>query len=320
MHSTYEGQNRSESRSTTPLSDSLSITISPECEGEGHDMFRETRSTAGCFQRVCDRNLPIQWRILTALSLLLTCAATSCADESPLPKTAEKFEVDGHAAYLYAAPQPARGRPWVWYAPTLNGISLAQRKAYYEPFLRAGISLAGYDLGEVRGGPASSDQFTRFYDDMVHRGWSARPILLGQSRGGLMMLAWAMRHPDKLRAFVGIYPVCNLADWPMKDKPLLLKDYQLSEMELVERLNEFNPIEHLQGLAEQQVPMFVVHGDSDVVVPYERNTGLLKARYEALGGTITVKVIPGEGHQVLPVFFECPELVEFVLEQGRQTE
>ena len=43
--------------------------------------------------------------------------------------------------------------------------------------------------------------------------------------GGLMMLAWAMRHPDKPRAFVGIYPVCNLAQWPMKGKELTLADY-----------------------------------------------------------------------------------------------
>jgi len=59
--------------------------------------------------------------------------------------------------------------------------------------------------------------------------------------------------------------------------------------------------------------MFVVHGDSDVVVPYDDNTGLLKARYQAGGGSIVVKVIPGEGHKVSPSFFECQELVDFVL-------
>jgi pimeloyl-ACP methyl ester carboxylesterase len=91
------------------------------------------------------------------------------------------------------------------------------RKAYFEGFLHAGISIAGVDLGEVRGSPASTAKFTQFYDEMVKRGWSSKPILLGQSRGGLMMLAWAVRHPDRTRAFVGIYPVCNLADWPMKN-------------------------------------------------------------------------------------------------------
>jgi dipeptidyl aminopeptidase/acylaminoacyl peptidase len=61
--------------------------------------------------------------------------------------------------------------------------------------------------------------------------------------------------------------------------------------------------------------MFVVHGDKDVVVPYDLNTGLLKERYQIGGGQVTVKVIPGEGHKVSPSFFECRELMEFVLKQ-----
>jgi pimeloyl-ACP methyl ester carboxylesterase len=149
---------------------------------------------------------------------------------------------------------------------------------------------------------------------MVKRGWSDKPILLGQSRGGIMMLAWAVRHPDKLRAFVGIYPVLNLASWPLKNsKAQTLADFGLKEDELNARLKEFNPVDNLQGLLKNKVPMFVVHGDSDVVVPYDDNTKLLKERYEAGGGSIAVKLIPGEGHMVSPSFFECRELVDFVI-------
>ena len=54
-------------------------------------------------------------------------------------------------------------------------------------------------------------------------------------------------------------------------------------------------------------------GVSDIVVPYDDNTGLLKERYQAGGGSITVKIIPGEGHKVSPSFFECRELVDFVI-------
>ncbi len=236
--------------------------------------------------------------------------------QEPLPKSVETFDVAGHTAFVHAAPKPADGKPWVWYAPTLKGVSLVQRKLYFEGFLRAGISIAGYDLGEVRGAPGSTAKFTLFYDEMVNRGWSPKPILLGQSRGGLMMLAWATRNPEKLRAFVGIYPVFNLASWPLKNsKASTLADYGLTEAELVARLGEFNPIDHLDGLITHRVPFFVVHGDSDVVVPYQDNTELLKERYEAAGGSISVKVIPGEGHKVTPSFFECQELVEFVLKQ-----
>jgi len=243
--------------------------------------------------------------------------ARTAAAQDQLPKQAETFEVDGHKAFVYAAPKPAADKPWLWYAPTLGGVSIVQRTLYFESLMRAGIGIAGFDLGEVRGAPGSTAKFTLFYDEMVKRSWSPKPILLGQSRGGMMMLAWGMRHPDKVSAFVGIYPVCNLASWPLKNsKAATLADFGLTETELVAKLKEFNPPDNLQGLLANKVPMFIVHGDSDVVVPYEENSGLIKERYAAGGGSITVKLIPGEGHKVGPSFFECQELVDFVLAQA----
>jgi pimeloyl-ACP methyl ester carboxylesterase len=253
------------------------------------------------------------------LLIFITALSATVAAQEALPKTAEVFDVNGHKAVLYAAPKPPRSKPWVWYAPTLKGgLSLAGRKMYFEAFMKAGISLAGYDLGEVRGAPGSTAKFTLFYEAMVKRGFSAKPILLGQSRGGMMTLAWAFRNPDKIRAWVGIYPVCNLASWPLKNsKPQTLADFALPEPELLAGLKEFNPIDNLAGLAANKVPMFAVHGDSDVVVPYDDNTKLLKERYEAAGGSFSVRIILGEGHKVTPSFFECQELVDFVLQQVR---
>lgn len=250
-------------------------------------------------------------RLVIGPWMALLCVLGSPAREPP--KVAETFEIQGHKAFVYAAPKPAQGKPWVWYAPTLKGVSIVQRKAYFEAFLHAGVSVAGFDLGEVRGSPASAAKFTQFYDAMVQRGWSSRPILLGQSRGGLMLLSWAMRHPEKPQAFVGIYPVCNLGTWPMKNKAVTLADYDLTEAEFRARLPELNPLDNLKGLLAHKVPMFVVHGDADAAVPYEENTRILKDRYEAGGGRITVKLIAGEGHRVSPAFFECRELIDFVL-------
>lgn len=249
--------------------------------------------------------------------LLLALLALNVVADDKLPRVAETFEIDGNKAFVYPAPEAAKGKPWLWYAPTLKGVLLVQQKLYFESLLHAGIGIAGFDLGEVRGSPASTAKFSLFYDEMVRRGWSPKPILLGQSRGGMMMLAWAMRNPDKVRAFVGIYPVCNLASWSLKNsKAATLTDFAMPEEELVARLKEFNPIDNLQGLLANKVPMFVVHGDSDVVVPYDDNTRVLKERYEAGGGQITVKIIAGEGHKVSPSFFECQELVDFVIAHG----
>jgi len=227
----------------------------------------------------------------------------------------ETFDVAGHQAYLQAAPEPADGMPWIWYAPNVNGnfILLGHRR-YVEAFLNAGIAMASYDLGEVRGAPGSSEKFSRFYEAMVARGYSEKPILLGQSRGGLMTLAWAVRNPDKVAAWVGIYPVCNLTSYPLKrSKNETLADYGLSEEEILAKLDDLNPIAMLDGLAKHKVPMFSVHGDNDRIVPHDENTRLLQERYEALGGPIDVKIIPGGGHEVTPAFFECGELIDFCL-------
>lgn len=252
-------------------------------------------------------------RFFAALLCFTMFTSPTLAQER-LPTNRETFEVDGNKAFVCPAPKPAAGKPWVWYAPTLKGLSIVARKLYYESFMNAGISVAGFDIGEVRGSPASSAKFSLFYDEMVKRGWSPKPILLGQSRGGMMMLAWGVRNPDKVRAFVGIYPVCNLASWPLKNsKEATLADYAMPEAELVEKLSQYNPIDNLQGLLKNKVPMFVVHGDSDASVPYIDNTQLLKERYQAGGGSITVKLIVGEGHKVSPSFFECRELIDFVV-------
>ncbi len=235
--------------------------------------------------------------------------------------TKVSFQVDKSPAFLIAAQEPAVGKPWVWYAPTLGAnLPGTGHHWYFERFLKAGISIAGIDLGEVRGSPASNTKFLALHNAMVRQGYSSKPILLGQSRGGLMMLSFAAEYPDHLGAFVGIYPVCNLSSWPLKNsKAATLADFGLPENELMANLNQYNPVDRLDGLIRNKVPMFVVHGDSDVVVPFEENSGLLSNRYTAAGGPISVKIIPGEGHKVSTSFFECQELIDFVLSVSSTT-
>ena len=244
--------------------------------------------------------------------ILITCSLVA-AQTKP-----EAFDVDGHKAYLQAAPKPAGGKPWIWYAPTVKGdFIILKHRMYTDAFLNAGIAIASYDLGEVRGAPGSTAKFTLFHDAMVKRGYSSKPILLGQSRGGIMTLAWAFRNPDKVTAWVGIYPVCNLASYPLRfSKNETFADYGMDEQGIRAKLDELNPISNLASLAKHKVPMFSVHGDKDGTVPYDENTKLLKERYEALGGTCEVKVIPGRGHEVSPAFFQCQELVDFVLKHA----
>ena len=214
-------------------------------------------------------------KLCLALSVLMLATTSTLAVET--------FDVDGSTAVIHPAAAPAKDKPWLWYAPALKGgVSIIQHKLYVEACQKAGIAIAGCDLGEVRGAPGSTAKFTHFYEEMVKRGYSPKPILLGQSRGGMMTLAWAFRNPEKVRAWIGIYPVCNLTSWPLKNsKRETLADFGLTEAELTARLKEFNPPDNLDGLVAAKVPFFSVHGDSDLVVPHKENTMILKERYES---------------------------------------
>jgi pimeloyl-ACP methyl ester carboxylesterase len=93
----------------------------------------------------------------------------------------------------------------------------------------------------------------------------------------------------------------------------------MSAEELTVRLVEHNPLDRLDALARADVPLFAIHGDSDRVVPLETNSGEVRKRYEALGGQMHLIVPPGQGHNMWAGFFQCQELVDFVVAQVERT-
>ncbi|MBP3954093.1 prolyl oligopeptidase family serine peptidase [Gemmata sp. G18] len=245
---------------------------------------------------------------------LLSIQATTAADapKKTLPLDGEVFEVSGRTAFLIPAKADphAATKPWVWYAPTLPNLPGPEEKWMFERFRAAGIAVAGIDAGESYGSPAGNKVFDALYAAMTARGYSAQPVLLGRSRGGLMALSWATAHPDKVSGFAGIYPVCDLTSYPGIERAA--GAFELKADDLKAKLKQFNPVDRLEGLAKAKVPLFAIHGDIDKVVPLEANSGRVKERYAALGAPMTLIVPPQQGHNMWPGFFQCPELVAFV--------
>jgi len=126
-----------------------------------------------------------------------------------------------------------------------------------------------------------------------------------------MTLSWAALHPERVSAFAGIYPVCSLSSYPGLQRAS--GAFGMSAEELGLRLAEFNPVDRLGAVAKARVPLFAIHGDVDTVVPLEANSGLAAERYRAAGGEFRLVVPKGQGHNMWSGFFECQELVEFVI-------
>lgn len=206
--------------------------------------------------------------------------------------------------------------PWVWYAPTFIGRHPDDSHNWMaRRLLEAGFAIAGVDVGESYGSPAGTRKYSAFYGHVVAKyGLDEKPCLLAQSRGGLMLLNWAIQNPDKVKCIAGIYAVCNLRSYPGLDR--CAAAYEMTADELCNNLHRYNPIDRVAILAEAKIPQLYVHGDSDRPVPVEANAGELVRRCRESGGPARLLLVPGKGHEVCPEFFESEALIHFLLTKG----
>ncbi len=210
-------------------------------------------------------------------------------------------------------------QPWVLYAPTLPAYPDEAERWMHEQFLDAGIAVAGVDIGEAYGAPERTHRaFAALHDELVSKhGFAARPCLLGRSRGGLWVSSWALAHPEKVAGLAGIYPVFDLRSYPNLETAA--PAYGLSPAELEARLPELNPVARLARLARARLPVLLISGDQDTVVPLEANGAELVRHYEAeeVRDLVTLIILKGQGHSFYEGFFKSRELVDFTIARAR---
>jgi len=271
-------------------------------------------------------------RRLNAVILIIALPSASrraCADDAAaraaalsarLGLTAEGFSLDGHAAFVLMpeASKRQKPQPWIMYAPALPAYPDEHERWIHKQFVDAGVAVAGIDVGEAYGGPAGRKAFSALYEELVkRRGFSAKPCLLGRSRGGLWVTSWAAKHPDKVAGIAGIYPAFDLRSYPGLDKAA--PAYGLTPHELKAKLQQHNPIEGAAALAKARVPALFIHGEDDAIVPLKENSAEFLARYKAAGAEkyVTLMAVKGQGHNFWPGFFRCQELVDFTIARAR---
>ena len=130
-----------------------------------------------------------------------------------------------------------------------------------------------------------------------------------------MLYNWAVEHPDCVGCIAGIYPVCNLNSYPGIDKAC--GAYGMTRQQLTDVIAQHNPVDRLEPLAKTGVPILHIHGDADTVVPIEANSAALARKYRQFGGDIKLVVIKGQGHNMWSGWFQCQELVDFVIAHAK---
>ena len=237
--------------------------------------------------------------------MVVSCLANADQPKKQLPFPGEVFAIEGRTAFLIQpdVKSPKEPMPWVWYAPTLLGLPGWAEKWVFERFLKASIAIAGINVGESYGSPNGRALYSALHKHLVEK------------HGLAMLYSWAAENPDKVRCITGIYPVCNIASYP--GLPRASGAYELTAEQLKAQLAKHNPIDRLAPLAKAKVPIFHIHGDMDRVVPLDKNSAMIKQRYDKFGGPMTLEVVEGQGHNMWLGWFQSQKLVDFVVKHAK---
>lgn len=226
-----------------------------------------------------------------------------------------QFEIDGRPAKVVCPKKPAEGRPWVWRA-----VFFGHEPQTEIAMLNLGWHVAWIGTSDLLGSPISTRERSRLYELLTKEfDFNPKPVLLGMSRGGICSLQWAIANPDKVAGLYIDAPVCDLKSWPGgKGKGAghpaswqqALATYGMTE----EQISDENimPITTCRILAEHNVPIFIVAGDADRVVPWEENGAILAENFKKAGGNLGLILKPGVDHH--PHSLKDPKpIVDFML-------
>jgi pimeloyl-ACP methyl ester carboxylesterase len=230
------------------------------------------------------------------------------------------FMVADVPAIIVAPKQADAQRNWVWRAEFWDhepGVDLA--------LLAKGFHLVHLQVGNTFGCPSAMRKWDECFAFLTGQfGFAGKVALEGLSRGGLYCYNWAALNPGKVSCIYADNPVCDFKSWPggkgigtgsREDWSKLIDDYGFASEE--EALKwPLNPVDNLDSLARAGIPFFHVCGDADEIVPYPENSGLLAARYRALGGTYQEIIKPGGNHHPHGLKDPSP-VVEFILRSSR---
>lgn len=162
-------------------------------------------------------------------------------------------------------------------------------------------------------------RFVRFVAEKYHLNQKTVPI--GMSCGGLIAIKFAAKYPELVSCLYLDAPVLNYMSCPCGFGAGAPLDGERGVVEILNALNltlsqlisyRDMPMDKLPQLMNQRIPVVMVAGDADGIVPYEENGSLLQQAYESAGIDFKLFIKPGCGHH--PHGLEdCRAVVDFIL-------
>ena len=209
------------------------------------------------------------------------------------------FEFEGHSCILVCPHTAAEGRPWIWRAEFFGAFAQADAAMLHE-----GYHLAYVKLSDKYGCPSAVEDMEAFRAMLAGRfSLSEKVSLFGFSRGGLYAVNYALSYPQYVDKLYLDAPVLDIRSWPGGWGKGCGGKREWAECKACYGLNDEtarsfdkNPLDRAEELASLHIPVLIVAGGADEVVPFEENSEPFARRFEAAGGSIKVLLKPSCGH------------------------
>lgn len=226
------------------------------------------------------------------------------------------FELNGREGVLICPEGVKEGNPYIWRTEFLGAFDFVDQE-----MLRRGWCLAYYRISDMYGAPQAvrlMREFQTYLEQTFHL--AKKAVLLGFSRGGLYAVNYTAKYPNKVDKLYLDAPVLDIFSWPkghMRGK-FASKEWEECKALYGVKDGELdtpeNPLHKINTLIANDIPVILVAGDCDEVVPLRENGLILYAQYMANQGNIKLIVKHGVGHH--PHSMEDPEeIADFLVQQ-----
>ena len=195
-----------------------------------------------------------------------------------------QFEFDGKNAIVCAPNNPIDGNPWLFKTEYFWAFPDFQNS-----MLKKGWHIA-YVTNNTRWScEADIERHAKFCDFLINEfKLNKKCVLVGMSCGGMQSVYFGARYPEYVKGIYVDAPVMNLLSCPFavgrNNREFVEEFTNATGMTLKDLINYRNhPIDRVDDLIKNKIPVFLVCGDSDTVVPYDENGAVLAEKYRNSG-------------------------------------
>ena len=193
------------------------------------------------------------------------------------------FKFEGYKAYFDEPVEAKPGRQWVWcmkwpgaFAEFTGQVDCVRRGYFY-------VYLDDIDWMSPKGVEIAK----RFHDFLVGKlGFAAKANLIGMSWGGFYSTRYAAEHPEDVARIYLDAPLMNFAAFKLGEWPAakVWGSPEGGDWSKDPRM----PINLADKIAKAKIPVLLLYGGADTVVPPSKNCEIFIPRFKAAGGDIKV--------------------------------